>query len=264
MAGAGGFWELFFPPSCAACGKVYDAAGAFCPECALGLEAMGGARCAVCGEPGEFARERCPRCELNPPPFDRAISPFHHDGPLARAIHRFKYEDHPELARPLGLLLAEALAQEPPVHPEQPQSEAKGQSKPVLSNVEGGQNFSSYALCAIPLHKTRYAQRLYDQAELLAVEASKALELPHLGALERVRATTRQVGLSEAEREANVRGAFRAVADVKGRDLLLVDDVLTTGATARAAAGALKDAGANRVVLLTVARAATSRDSEIG
>jgi ComF family protein len=239
---------------------VYDAAGAFCPECALGLEAMGGARCGVCGEPGEFTRERCPRCELHPPPFDQAISPYHHDGPLARAIHRFKYEDHPELARPLGLLLAEALTH--PVHPER--SAARGQSKPVLSEVEGGQNFSTYSLCAIPLHKTRYAQRLYDQAELLAVEVSKALKLPHLGALERVRATTRQVGLSEAEREANVRDAFRAVTDVKGRDLLLVDDVLTTGATARAAAGALKVAGANRVVLLTVARAATSRDAVTG
>lgn len=249
MGGAGGFWELFFPPSCAACGKVYDATGAFCPECALGLEAMGGARCAVCGEPGEFAKERCPRCELNPPPFERAISPYHHDGPLARAIHRFKYEDHPELARALGLLLAEALAEAQPVHPERRAAESKGQ------------NFSSYALCAIPLHKSRYSQRLYDQAELLAVEVSKALKLPHLGALERVRATTRQVGLSEAEREANVRGAFRAVADVKGRDLLLVDDVLTTGATARAAAGALKEAGANRVVLLTVARAATEVNS---
>ena len=231
----------------------------------MGLEAMGGARCRTCAEPGEFSDARCPRCALRPPPFEQAIAPYHHEGPLARAIHRFKYEDHPELARPLGALLAEAVAdvfgstshrrgnhpeRSPPNHPERSGAESRG---PRIDEPPA----SAFSLCAIPLHKSRYAQRLYDQAELLTSELSKKLKFPHLGALERVRATSRQVGLSEAARELNVRDAFRAVADVKGKDLLLVDDVLTTGATARAAAGALKEAGANRVVLLTLARAAT-------
>jgi predicted amidophosphoribosyltransferase len=106
------------------------------------------------------------------------------------------------------------------------------------------------------LHEGRYRERGYDQATLLAAEVAKALRRP-LGDsfLTRVRATIRQVGLSEGDRDTNVHGAFAASERVTGRSLVLVDDVLTTGATAREGARVLKAAGAVQVFVLTLARA---------
>lgn len=224
--GAGsGLLDLFFPPVCAACGAVLETAVPFCELCAVTLEPPPSPRCARCGEPGDAL---CPRCEARPPPFDFALAPFLHEGPLARAIHRFKYEDHPELAAPLSQLLAEAARR---VH-------------------EG------FALCAVPLHASRLRQRKYDQAELLTRALAKRLERPRLKTgLTRTKATRRQVGLSEPEREANLEGAFTAPKPVPGARVLLVDDVFTTGATARAASAALKKAGAAEVGVLTLTRA---------
>jgi ComF family protein len=149
---------------------------------------------------------------------------------VARAIHRFKYEDHPELAAPLGELLA-------------------GEARSFLDRAPG-------FVVALPLHTRRYHARKYDQAQLLAGVLAKATgrEAP-VGWLSRTRDTQRQVGLSEAERAHNVEDAFTAAPTVKGREVLLVDDVFTTGATARAAASALREAGAVQVEVLTLARA---------
>ncbi|MCP3104635.1 competence protein F [Myxococcus sp. K15C18031901] len=113
-------------------------------------------------------------------------------------------------------------------------------------------------MVALPLHTRRYHARQYDQAHLLAVALAR-----HLGRhaparwLTRTRETRRQVGLNEAERADNLAGAFTAARQVAGQEVLLVDDVFTTGATARAAGVALLDAGASRVEVLTLARAFT-------
>lgn len=150
---------------------------------------------------------------------------------MARAIHRFKYEDHPELAAPLGELLAD-------------------EARDFLGRAP------AYVV-ALPLHTRRYHARKYDQAQLLAGALAKATgrESP-TGWLTRTRETQRQVGLSESERVSNVASAFTASPSrVKGHEVLLVDDVFTTGSTARAAAHALREAGAVRVDVLTVARA---------
>jgi len=219
--------ELFFPPYCVSCGQVLEARGFFCAECDAEVAALPSGGCVRCAEPGQFAGEECPRCEARPPPFSRVLSPFSHAGAIARAIHLFKYEDRPELAAPLGELLVRTL----------------------------GPGLGQAAVCAIPLHASRFRERKYDQAHLLAVEIARAARLEYLPrALERTRATARQVGLEETAREANVKDAFSA-REVAGRALLLVDDVFTTGATARAAASALRDAGAAEIRVLTVARA---------
>lgn len=224
-----GLVELLFPPSCLACGVVLSAPQFFCPGCEVELERIPELRCAHCSEPGDFPRSRCPRCAARPPSFSRAFAPFLHEGAIARAIHRFKYEDHPELARPLGELLARESRLEP--------------GAPLL-------------ISPIPLHQRRFRERKYDQAALLAVELAKRSPLWKFSELlERVRETQRQVGLSDQGREANLAGAFAARQPLSGEPVLLLDDVLTTGATARAAASALLSAGASEVSVLTLARA---------
>ncbi len=223
--------DLLYPPSCIACAKVLPGPGAFfCETCDTALERLPPACCRTCAEPGAFPGGVCHRCRAAPPPFSRAWAPFSHEGPMARAIHRFKYEDHPELAAPLGELLT-------------------GEARGFLGTAP------AYVV-ALPLHTRRYHARKYDQAQLLAGALAKATgrEAP-TGWLTRTRETQRQVGLNESERAGNVANAFTASSTVKGREVLLVDDVFTTGSTARAAATALREAGAARVEVLTVARA---------
>jgi ComF family protein len=232
VASLSGFLDLFYPPACVACDRLLETTDVFCGDCAVGLEPLGPDSCARCAEPGHFEDE-CSRCMRTPPPFNEARAPFVHGGPLARAIHRFKYEDHPELARPLTRL-------------------AVRHGKPFLSTGYD-------VLCAVPLHGRRFRERKYDQAQLLAVELAGHLGLPcDESLLRRTKATRRQVGLSEHEREQNVSGAFEGSARARGRHLLLVDDVFTTGATARAAAQALLAAGAASVDVFTLARAPSS------
>ena len=112
------------------------------------------------------------------------------------------------------------------------------------------------AVAPIPLHWARHFQRGFNQAELLAGEIARRRSIPVLRAVRRVRATRTQTGLSNAKRRQNVAGAFRARrrCSVRGLRILLVDDVMTTGATGSACAAALKRAGAKSVTLLTVAR----------
>lgn len=236
-----GWWRSWFesdagvaacvlPDACASCDEVLrEAEVAFCSECAQVLLETPSVCCSRCSEPGRFEGGRCVRCRRSRLDFDRAWAPYEHDGVLARAIHRFKYEDRPDLARTLAQLLAQ---RRPPVT-------------------------TGAVLVPVPLHATRFRTRGFDQAALLAVALAERLALPtSIDGLVRVRPTERQVGLSELQREANLAGAF-AVADqaLSGKPVVLLDDVFTTGATVREAARVLRQAGASRVEVLTLARA---------
>lgn len=225
-----GLLELVYPPACVACDEVLPGPGFFCEACAPLVLETPSLHCVRCAEPGRFQGQTCPRCEARPPPFEAAYAPFEHDGAVAKAVHRFKYEQRPDLARPLAGLLASSAGA-------------------FLARA-------SAELVPIPLHDGRFRERGYDQATLLAVELAAVLRRPLSdGLLTRRRATTRQVGLSEAARDENVRGAFSAAPAAKGRSLLLIDDVFTTGSTASEATRALTAAGAARVSVLTLARA---------
>ncbi len=178
---------------------------------------------------------------MAPPPFLRAVSYGLYQGRMREAIHALKYERLYGASTGLGRMLADAIAQ---------------------LAVEAPQEM---LVVPVPLHRTKHAQRGFNQSRSLAVAALKFLSKSHpewrltlaSSTLLRQRATESQAGLTPRQRRLNVRGAF-AVSDparVTAQNVLVVDDILTTGATARAAAKALIEAGAASVWVATLARA---------
>jgi ComF family protein len=172
---------------------------------------------------------RCSLCRQGLNGFDAAYAFGFYEDELRALIQLFKYGKVQPLARMFGDLLAQALPRE--------------------------RKFDMVA--PMPMHWRRRWQRGFNQADLLAREIGRRTGLPVRNIARRKRATVQQAGLTSAKRRANVSGAFeiRRSERVKGRSILLVDDVLTTGATAGACARALKAAGASSVSILTVARA---------
>jgi competence protein ComFC len=172
---------------------------------------------------------RCALCRRGVRGFDAAYSFGFYENELRKLIHLFKYGRVQTLSKPLGRLLARALPRE--------------------------QSFD--VIVPMPLHWRKRWQRGFNQAELLAREIGRRTHTPIENALRRVRNTESQAGLTSAKRRKNVSGAFqidrRAALD--GRRVLLIDDVMTTGATASSCARALKRSGARHVTLLTLARA---------
>ncbi|MFL5277748.1 MAG: ComF family protein [Myxococcales bacterium] len=219
---------MLFPDRCGACAE--ECQGPLCEDCAETLVATP-AGCPVCGAPADEALlpvlrpRRCAHCRERAPPYAKARAPYLHGGALAEAIWRFKYDGCEELARPLSLLF------------------------------DGCEAPRSQVIAPVPLHPSRLRERGFDQAALLARAAARRFALPCAHLLVRTRPTKAQVGLDRTRREANVRGAFRARRAVPGARVCLVDDVLTTGATAAEAARALLAAGAAHVEVRTLARA---------
>jgi ComF family protein len=214
--------DLVFPPRCAACGVGVEVEP-FCPVCAGAVDPVPPG-CARCGQPGPDPV--CGACAASPPSFDAVRAGGLFGGPLADAVHALKYGGRPALARPLGAWLAVRAA------------------LPVGA-----------AVASVPLARGRRIERGYDQAALLADAVARTAGLPRARAvLRRVRETPPQVGKTRAERARNVARAFEATRPLRG-DLVLVDDVVTTGATADAASEALRRAGARSVVVVALARA---------
>ena len=155
-----------------------------------------------------------------------AFGPY--EGGLKRLVHAMKFRGYDIAAAPAGVLLADAVRREGIDAPD--------------------------AVVAVPSTRRRNRERGYDPGALLAEELGRRLSIRLVAALARVRETPPQSALGASERRSNVAGAFRGRPIAAGRSLLLVDDVMTTGATAFAAAGALRDAGARRVDLAILAR----------
>ena len=170
---------------------------------------------------------RCALCRRGVRGFDAAYSFGFYESELRALIHLFKYGRVQTLSAPLGRLLMRALPRE--------------------------QSFD--VIVPMPLHWRKRWQRGFNQSALLAREIGRRTHIPVCSALRRVRYTASQAGLTSAKRRANVSGAFRGRGKLEGQRVLLIDDVMTTGATAASCARALKRAGARHVTLLTLARA---------
>ena len=220
--------DLVYPPRCCVCDAVGE--GYLCCECVAAIQPVAEPRCPICGEPD--SEGLCFWCERQRPAYERARSIGMYEGVLREAIHALKYERRSVVARPLGELMGRYAAEDP-----------------HLSSVD--------LVVPVPIHERRERWRGFNQSALLAAAIGDAASLkPLYGVLLRVAERRQQVGLDRAARKANVEGAFvvARASDVAGRQVLLVDDVMTTGATCNAAAEALIAAGAAGVQVLTLAR----------
>jgi len=210
------------------------------------MRPIGGGVCGICGErlfspyavAGAAGEPRCGLCRRSEPPFARSVAYGSYESGLRELIHLLKFGGVRPAANVLGRMLAEAIATLEPEFP----------GEPVM-------------VVPVPLHRTKLHQRGFNQAELIARAAMKIKQggdrLPLCaGVLERKRETASQVGLTRHQRRENLKGAFGVTQPktVKGREMLVVDDVYTTGATVSECARVLRRAGATKVWVATVAR----------
>jgi len=227
--------DLLLPPRCLACGVEVVRPGALCPACWDEVSFIAPPYCALCGYPFEFdpgPDALCAACLREPPAFDRARAVMRYDARGRALVLGFKHGDRTEGAPSYAAWLARAGAE-------------------LLADAE--------LLAPVPLHWRRQFARRYNQAALLAGALARHDGVPLVpDLLRRRRATPSQGHLSAAARARNVAGAFAVdparAAGLKGRRVLLIDDVLTTGATAAACAAALRRAGAAGVDVLVLAR----------
>lgn len=228
--------DLLYPRNCIGCGRPSpEPLHHLCWDCLSDTPKVEPPFCTVCGDPvaGTVQHDyTCFACSRQTPAFDRARSVVRYEGAVGEALRDLKYKGALWMVRDLaGLLYAGVQAEYPGVH------------------------FS--AVTAVPLHPARRRARGFNQSALLGAALARRLRLPFReGLLRRVRPTVTQTGLTAPQRTANVLDAFRSglFTRVAGEQILLVDDVMTTGATVNACARALQKGGAAAVHVVTVAR----------
>ena len=239
------------PAFCTLCGSPLPQLSSvpICDCCWTEFPVQSGPCCERCGDTiampmlasGEAPTALCRACRLSPPPFVRAVAFGLYQDRMKAAIHALKYDRLHPAAQGLGQMLAQAIAQ------------LAAEAPPEMLVVP------------VPLHRSKHSERGFNQARSLAAAALEALRKTHpewrltlaSSTLMRLRATESQAGLTPRQRRLNVRAAF-SVSDptaVAGKHVLLIDDIFTTGATARAASQALVRAGAASVFVATLARA---------
>jgi ComF family protein len=234
------FLNLFYPEECFICSSPVARRQdcGLCDDCwrkVLNLR-IDEARCPSCGVPlpgfAAGSASLCLECVRRPPPYSGAWSFGYYSTEMRQMVHELKFEGRRPLVKLIAPLMAEAF-----------------------SRFWQREDFDF--ITAVPLHHRRMRERGFNQAELLGRELARIIGLPELRTLRRTAATQSQVGLSDSQRLENVRNAFKCTntGRVAGKRILLIDDVMTTGATVSSATEALIKAGAEKVSVLTAARA---------
>jgi ComF family protein len=227
--------ELFFPTHCAGCGRAQEAGLQLCPQCRAGLPRLKQPFCCRCSRPFDGAIVEpfsCPNCADREFAFDFAVSCYQARDLVRELVHRLKYGREFHLRKILASWLVEGF----------------GDSRFQGRTVD--------ALVPVPLHPVRQRERGYNQSEAIAELAAKLIDRPPHLCLRRIRYTETQTRFDRNERIQNLRNAFalRKSTSVHNQNLVLIDDVLTTGSTLHECAQTLLDAGAASVCAVTVAR----------
>jgi ComF family protein len=218
--------DFMLPPRCPGCAGIVAADHRFCADCWTQLRFLNAPGCSLCSRPlGTQDGLICGPCLKQPPSYDAVIAGVAYGEISSRVALRLKYARRPGLARTMAAVVADRLPRE------------------------------GATLVPVPLHRWRLWARGFNQSAAFARALQTRTGLPvEVDALRRIRATPSLRGLGPGQRQRAVQGAFAAMKRFDGAHIMLVDDVLTTGATANACAKALKRAGAARVTLVCWAR----------
>ena len=234
----GSLLNIIFPKTCLVCHrplKDSNISNFLCLDCWRSIKKNAPPLCTICGRQirgVQVYKSVCPACQRQQFSFDRAFSPCVYEGVARELIHKFKYQNRDYLSQILSKIIIDFIRQ----------------YRITLIFFD--------LVMPIPLHKTRLKEREFNQAELLAHQIAREFSLPVSASnLWRKKYRKPQVELKEEKRRENIKGCFglRNPAEVKGKNIILVDDVLTTGATCSEAASVLKAAGALSVWVLTLA-----------
>lgn len=231
-----GIWKIlsiFFPSHCISCEKIISKEALFCSDCWQKLQFISEPKCQICSYPFEveikFLQPLCSRCLVKKPSFDSVITIFRYNEILRKAIGDLKYRDQTFLAKKFAGILA----------------------KKIKSEIE-----DCDILCIAPLHINRLRKRKFNQVAIIAKSLCQEKFIPDL--LWRVVDTIPQVQLRKKQREKNLKKVFlvnRKYRElVKGKKILLLDDVMTTGATLDNCAKVLKKCGAKKVIVAVIAK----------
>jgi ComF family protein len=230
--------DAAYPPQCVACREITAEPATMCAACWRAMPFIARPFCERLGTPFTFdigGPLLSPAAIADPPVFGRARSVAHYDGAARELVHKLKYGDRQELALAMGGMMTSAAVD-------------------LVADAD--------VIVPVPLHWTRLWQRRFNQAAALGAVVARSAGLPmEPMLLRRRKRTLRQVGLTRAQRQSNLQGAFVVPDECRGalagRHVLLVDDVMTTNATANAAARVLLKGGARAVDVVTFARVAT-------
>ena len=220
--------DVFYPRCCPVCQKILkDQRRMICPECERMLHPVGHPRCYKCGKPIEEG-EYCRDCLKQPHVFEQGRGIFVYDSIMRRSVTRYKYYG----CREYGDFYAKAM---------------------YLYARKEIEKWNPDLIVPVPVHRSKERQRGFNQAAYLAEKLSYYTRIPaDLDMVQKVVKTKSQKKLNALQRRMNLERAFRVTGDVRGKDILVIDDVYTTGSTIDAMAGCLKKKGAGNVYFLTV------------
>ena len=231
---------LALPPTCVSCGAMADANHKLCHKCWADIHFISQPHCEICGIPMEFEIEEekiCEKCLKDRPEYNKARAVCAYGDVVIKMVTNFKYYDRHHIAPSMADMMLKSCHE-------------------LIKRAD--------IMVPIPLHKSRLISRKYNQATILARRISAKSGVPmDINILRRVKQTRQQTRLSRSQRFDNMEGAFEVIANVEGKTILLIDDVLTTGATANSAAFKLKQAGAKCVDVAVFARTGLNSSSRM-